>query len=182
MKILVVYASRHGATKTIAERIAVTLGAAGHQVAVRPAKAAGEPSGFDAFVIGSAAYFGHWRKEALQFARQNRDLLAERPVWLFSSGPLGTESMDARGQDPRQTAEPAEIAALNEAIRPRDHHVFFGALDPSKLGFRERVIRAMPAGHRLLPEGDFRDWQEIEAWAAGIAVALVGEPASAAEV
>lgn len=47
--------------------------------------------------------------------------------------------------------------------------MLLGALDPSKLGFRERAIRSLPAGRALLPEGDFRDWAEIEGWAAGIA-------------
>ena len=38
-------------------------------------------------------------------------------------------------------------------------------LDPTKLGFSERAIRKLPAARALLPEGDFRDWTEIDAWA-----------------
>ncbi|MDP1803810.1 MAG: hypothetical protein Q8K72_01455, partial [Acidimicrobiales bacterium] len=54
---------------------------------------------------------------------------------------------------------------------------FFGALDPGKLGFRDRAMRTLPAGRALFPEGDFRDWPDIDAWAAGIAVELTAEPA-----
>jgi menaquinone-dependent protoporphyrinogen oxidase len=178
MNALVAYASKHGATQGIAERISEQLRAAGINTNGQPVFAVEDLSGYDAFVIGSAAYIGHWQKEATEFVRRNQAVLAERPTWLFSSGPLGTEPTDAQGRDQRAAAEPNEIADLREAIHPRDHCVFFGALDPRKLGFRDRAIRTLPAGRALLPEGDFRDWADIEAWASGIANALA--PMSAA--
>ncbi len=174
---LVAYASKHGATREIAERIAETLTAAGQDAEARPVGEAGDVSGYDAFVIGSAAYLGHWLKEAVEFVRRNQAVLVGRPVWLFSSGPLGMEATDAEGRDLREAAQPKETAELKEAIHAREHRVFFGALDPSKLGFRDRAIRALPAGRALLPEGDFRDWAEIETWATGIARDLALLPA-----
>ena len=123
---------------------------------------------YGAFVIGSAVYMGHRQKEAVQFVRRNRAVLAGRPGWLFSSGPLGTEPTDAEGQD-LTAAAPKEIAGFKEAIAPRGHQVFFGVLDPGRLGLGERALRKLPAGRALLPERDFRDWAQIEAWASGIA-------------
>jgi hypothetical protein len=41
----------------------------------------------------------------------------------------------------------------------------------------ERLVALMPAARDALPEGDFRDWPEIEAWAAEIARALRPSPA-----
>jgi menaquinone-dependent protoporphyrinogen oxidase len=169
MAVLVTYASKHDATQEIAERIAQTLAAAGKQAQVRPVSAAGDLAGYGAFVIGSAVYMGHWQKEAVEFVRRNRAVLAGRPVWLFSSGPLGTEPTGAEGQDLTAAAEPKEIAGFKEAIAPRGHQVFFGVLDPGRLGLGERALRKLPAGRALLPEGDFRDWAQIEAWASGIA-------------
>lgn len=177
MKFLVAYASKHGATQAIAERIAARLEATGHTAEAQTVDAAGDPAGYDAVVIGSAAYFGHWQKEATAFVRRHQSILVGMPVWLFSSGPLGTEATDAEGHDLREAAEPKEVAEFRETITPRDHRVFFGALDPETLGFRDRLIRAMPAGRNLLPEGDFRDWPEIEAWAEGIARAAPPAPA-----
>jgi menaquinone-dependent protoporphyrinogen oxidase len=110
--------------------------------------------------------------------RHHRAVLADRPLWLFSSGPLGTETTDAQGQDLRLAAEPEEFEAVEEAAHPRGRRVFFGALDPETLGLRDRLIRALPAGRALLPEGDFRDWTEIEAWARGIAEELARMPAA----
>jgi Flavodoxin len=177
MKILVTYASKHGATVGIAERIAEQLRVAGLDVKAQPMEAAGDLEGYEAFVIGSAAYIGRWLKEAREFVLRNRTLLATRPVWLFSSGPLGTEATDAQGRDQRVAAEPKEIPELRESLHPRDHRVFFGALDPTKLGFRDRAIRILPAGRALLPEGDFRDWSDIDVWAEGIAHELALVPA-----
>ncbi len=169
MSVLVAYATKYGATGEIAERIAGRLRASGLDAEAQPVGAAGDLSGYEAFVIGSAAYMGRWLKEAAGFVRRNRAALAGRPVWLFSSGPLGTEATDAQGRDLRELAEPKEFAEFREAIGPRGTRVFFGALDPGRLGLRDRLVRAMPAGRALLPEGDFRDWQAIEAWAGQIA-------------
>ncbi len=169
MSILVAYASKHGATQGIAERITEKLVASGQKAQARSVKAAGDLADYDAFVIGSAAYMGSWLKEAAEFVRRNRATIAAQPVWLFSSGPLGTETRDAQGRDLLVVSEPKEFAEFKESIKPRGLQVFFGALDPSKLAFSERLIRSMPAGRALLPEGDFRDWTAIEGWAERIA-------------
>jgi len=169
---LVAYASKHGATGEIAERIAETLTAAGRHADARPVQEAGDLAGYEGFVIGSAAYSTHWLKDATAFVRSNRDLLAQRPVWLFSSGPLGAEATDTDGIDLRAVFEPKEIRGLQVAIQPRDHRVFFGALDPSRLSFAEGSCLRLPATRAILPEGDFRDWAQIEQWARGIALEM----------
>lgn len=169
MTVLVGYSSKYGATQGIAERIAGKLRASGQEAQALPVTAVGDLAGYSAFVIGSAAYMGSWRKEATDFVWRNRALLATRPVWLFSSGPLGAVATDAQGRDLLAEAEPKEFAEFRETIKPRALQVFFGTLDPSKLGLSDRLIRRMPAGRAMLPEGDFRDWQAIEAWAEGIA-------------
>ncbi len=171
MHVLVAYASRHGATRGIAERIALTLQNAGLQVTCRPVGEVERIDGYDAFVIGSAAYMYHWLKEASLFVRRHRAVLGSRPVWLFSSGPLGTAEVAPDGRDVRVSAMPKGLAELAIDVHARDERVFFGAYDPGAppIGLAERLMRLMPAGREALPTGDFRDWAEIEAWAAGIA-------------
>ena len=175
MKAVVVYASKYGSTRRIAEFIAERLRHEGTQAEARPADAVHNPGDYDAIVVGSAVYMMRWLKEAVEFVRRNRAVLANRPVWLFSSGPLGS---DASVNDPK--LEPKEIAEFREAIDPRDHRVFFGALDAGKLGFAHQMMRKLPAARAMLPEGDFRNWKEIEAWASSIARALEA-PQSASE-
>lgn len=168
MRVLVAYASKHGATKGIADHIGNGLRHSGHAVDVRPAETPGDPSAYDAFVIGSAAYAGHWLRPARSMVRKNKELLSHKPVWLFSSGPLG-EAVDAKGRDQREASVPKEAAEF-EAIHPRDFHVFFGALDVDKLSAWERALPKMiPALRRLMPEGDYRDWQDIDGWTDSIA-------------
>jgi len=175
MKAIVVYASKYGSTKRIAEFIAEKLQQLGVQAEARPADDVHNPGDYDAIVVGSAVYMTHWLKEATEFVQRNRAVLANWPVWLFSSGPLDS---DASVNDPK--LEPKEIAELREAINPRDHRVFFGALDAGKLGFAHQMMRKLPAARAMLPEGDFRNWNDIEAWASSIARALEA-PQSASE-
>lgn len=183
MKVLVAYASRHGATRGIADRIAQTLERNGLEITTGPVDDVGAVDQYDAFVIGSAAYMGGWLKEATQFVRRHRSLLASRPVWLFSSGPVGAEMVDAKGRDVIEASVPKEFAEFADALQPRDRRIFFGAYDPDAepVGLMERmgaVFTRMPAVREALPAGDFRDWPQIEAWADGIAREL--QPVAAA--
>ena len=169
MKVLVGYSSKYGATEGIAERIAATLRTAGQDATALPLADVADPSAYDAFVIGGGAYMGSWRKDATRFVRRHRDLLASRPVWLFSSGPLGTKLRDAQGRDVLAQARPKQFEEYADSIKPRAMQVFFGALDVARLRGRDRLVSLIPAVEDVMPVGDFRDWPAIEAWAEGIA-------------
>lgn len=171
MRVLVAYASRHGATVGIAERIAAGLVAAGISAEARSVKDVREVSSYEAFVIGSAAYMFHWLKEATAFAKRHRTVLAARPTWLFSSGPLGTDLVDEEGRDIFEASRPKEFEELQMMLRPRETRVFFGAWDPDApaIGIGERFLKLMPASKAALPSGDFRDWPAIDGWATDIA-------------
>jgi menaquinone-dependent protoporphyrinogen oxidase len=176
-RVLVVYASRHGATAGIAKRIGEVLRSSGDIYAlVADAAEKPDPKEFDAYVIGSAAYVGKWEKAAVDFVHRHQALLASKPVWLFSSGPVGTERIDKKGQSVLQ--DPSTVTELRPILRPRGTQVFFGAWDPSvpSASFAEQIVRRLPAVKDLLPTGDFREWPVIEAWAREIATAIL-EPA-----
>ena len=173
MKVLVAYASRHGATRGIAERVAQTLERRAIDVTVQQAEHAGSIASYDAVVVGSAAYNHHWLKEATRFVQRNRAILASRPVWLFSSGPIGTDVVDPKGRDVVEASVPREFGEF-ATIHPRDRRVFFGAYDPDAkpIGLVERLgapFMRMSAIRDSMPSGDFRDWPAIDAWAEGIA-------------
>lgn len=184
MRVLIVHASRYGSTQGIAERIGETLRQHGIETTVKSVRDAGDPAGYDAVVIGSAAYYFRWMKKAAEFVRRHREALAERPVWLFSSGPLGTEARDSEGRDKREVTVPKEIAEFTESIHPREHRVFFGALIREKLGFAHRLMLKLPVNkdNAIFPLGDFRNWKEIDAWAGEIAEALKPSADSATPV
>ena len=181
MTVLVAYASRHGATRGIAERIAARLTHDGVPAEALDVSQVRDPSVYDAIVVGSAAYMFRWLKAASRFVERNRAILAARPVWIFSSGPLGTDRIDAKGRDALVASEPKDIAELRTWLHPRGERVFFGALDLSAppVGLAERFTRLMPAARNALPVGDFRDWPAIDGWADEIAAQL-GRPATGA--
>jgi len=178
MKVLVAYASKHGATKGIADFIGERLRQGGMQVDVFDVDQVKSVGGYDAFVIGSALYMFHWQKEATKFVSRNKSTLGTRPVWLFSSGPVGKEKINSKGQDLLDplVSGPKEIDELREELHPRDHRIFFGVLDATKLGFFYNQMRKSATIRESLPEGDFRDWKEIEAWTEGIARSLEETP------
>ncbi len=165
MKILVAYGSHLGSTAAIAERVGSTLTSAGLEVIVQPAVDTVAIEPFDAFVIGGGTYGGRWHPDAVAFLRQHAEVLVSKPVWLFSSGPLGSVDAD-------QAREPVEIAELAPLVKARGHVIFAGSHDratveSSELGRLERFI-----AKRFIPEGDWRDWPAIDDWARGIAVEL----------
>ena len=176
MTVLVGYSSKYGATEGIAERIAAALQSAGVDAEAHPVRDVHDPSRFDAFVIGASAYMGSWRKDATRFVQHHRDLLTARPVWLFSSGPLGTEKTDDQGRDMLTQAVPKQFAEFTDSLSPRGTQVFYGAMDTSKLRGRDRLVGKIPAVEKILPDGDFRDWSAIDAWATTIAQELSSSP------
>jgi len=158
MTVLVTYATKHGSTREIAEAIATTLVDRGIPTDALAVDTIADVGPYEAVVLGSAVYMGKWLKEATEFTRRHREQLTARPLWLFSSGPLGTDVVDDEEQ-------PKELAELREMLEPRDHRLFYGALARDALVFGERMImKAVKA-----PEGDFRDWDDIRTWAATIA-------------
>ena len=70
-KVLVVYASRHGATRGIAQRIGDVLRSEGLEAEVAPADHAAGVGTADAVVVGSAVYMGSWLKEGIDFIKRN---------------------------------------------------------------------------------------------------------------
>ncbi len=163
MRVLVAVASKHGATTEIGTAVAETLRAYGFETVVRPPDEVLTLDGFDAVVLGSAVYMGRWLESARTCAVNHEAGLRARPTWLFSSGPVG--------DPPKPTEDPAEIAGIMKATGAREHRLFAGELQKARLGFGERaVVTALRA-----PDGDFRPWKEIRAWAAEIVAALRAE-------
>ena len=166
-RVLVAAASRHGATQEIARAIAARLTEppSGLTAMAVPVDQDPDPQSFAAVVLGSAVYMGRWLEPARTYAAAHAAALRSRPVWLFSSGPIG--------EPPFPPDEPHDAAPLLQLTGAREHRVFPGRLDKAGLGFAERaMVTAMRA-----PIGDFRDWNAVRSWADLIAAALVGAPA-----
>jgi len=136
--LLVAYASRHGSTQGVAERIGARLRECGAGVGVRRVE---DPDltgigHYDAVVLGSPVYSRRWLPEADRF----------------------------RG-GPRRPARRASGVALQRG------DLRGGVIDRHQWPFFSRLF-FWSLGGRL---GDNRDWDEIDAWARGIAEAALPE-------
>jgi menaquinone-dependent protoporphyrinogen oxidase len=160
MRVLITAATKHGATGEIAQVIGEALRERGLDPTVLEPERVDTVDGYDAVVLGSAVYAGHWLKPARELVARCGDALAARPVWLFSSGPVG--------DPPKPEEDPVDVAEVVAATGAREHRVFAGKLVRKQLTFPERAI----VSALRVPEGDFRDWAAISGWAASIATAL----------
>lgn len=161
-RVLVAFASKLGSTREIAEAIAAELRAAGLHASALPVREVRRLEGWDAVVLGSALYAAHWQRDARRFVARFHGTLAERPLWLFSSGPLDARLAAA------DLPISAHAVAITGGLGARDHRTFGGRLAPDA-----------PIDPQVLsthPIGDFRDWVAIRAYATTIADALIAEP------
>lgn len=158
--VLVTFASERGSTAEIADAIGATLREAGRSAEVLPVRDARDLTRWNAVVVVSAVYMGRWRPEAVRLLKLHRQALAGRPVWLVQSGPLD------RSAEESAIPLPDKVARLADAIGVRGHATFGGKLAADAHGFvASKMVRAGTSG-------DFRNFEQIRAWALGVARAL----------
>ncbi|QII07980.1 protoporphyrinogen oxidase [Rhodococcoides fascians A25f] len=162
MRVLIATASRHGSTRELGQwlgtamtaRLADTATSA--TVDVRDAADVDSIAEYDAVVIGSGVYMGRWLGDARSLVAREQSELETRPVWLFSSGPIGDSSPSAKSSNG------------SKAPWAIEHKVFGGKLDRSTLSrFERAVVRMINAG-----DGDDRSRAEVDEWAGTICRAL----------
>ena len=163
-KILVAYASRAGSTGEVAEAIGQVLCDGGAAVDVRLAKEVTDLSPYRAVVVGSGIRVGKWLPEAVEFVERHRELLSRMPVACFAVCLTLKEDTE---ENRREVA--AYLDPVRDLVQPVDVGLFAGVMDYNKLPFIFRLMmKAMGS-----PEGDFRDWEAIRAWAGQVRAHLV---------
>ncbi|MCL2019623.1 MAG: flavodoxin domain-containing protein [Oscillospiraceae bacterium] len=133
MKTLIFYATKHGATREAAERIAKRIsGATLHELKRSDIPALTE---FDCVILGSSIYIGSIRKEAKTFLAQNSEVLKNKKFGLFLCGLQADEEKQLFASN-----FPSDILAAAKATS------FLGGIfDPKKAGFMERLIMKIVA-------------------------------------
>lgn len=169
MVVLVGYASEHGSTQGIAERIAQDLTRQGLAVEISAMADVTDVARYRAAVLGSAIHAGAWLPAGREFVERHADRLRDVPVWLFSVSTVGDE--DAMFPDVvasrlrAMRKETAEIGSFRRALHVREHHNFTGAIQREHWPQSGRVFFRSMAGRY----GDHRNWPAIDAWADRIA-------------
>jgi menaquinone-dependent protoporphyrinogen oxidase len=108
---------------------------------------------YDVVVLGAAIYNAKWHADAHQFLSQHQDALSQRPVAIFTLGPLSASEAAKRNSHRQLDIELAKYHWL----KPVAVEIFAGKYDPSKPGLN--------FFERFLPARDYRNWDAIRAWA-----------------
>jgi menaquinone-dependent protoporphyrinogen oxidase len=150
VRVLVTVASKHGSTYEIAKEIGSELATRGMDVSVVPVQDVQTTDEYDAVILGSAIHMGQWMKPAKEFAARETAILASRPVWLFSSGPVTNRS---KPDDPADRRQGDQIA---ESLAAREHRVFRGKRQTwtERRRARARADRESPFGRSARLGGD----------------------------
>ena len=157
-KILLAYASVHGSTQEIAERIAETMRKDGVVVDLQPARKVHTLSEYRAVVLGAPIYMFHLHKDALNFISRHKDtLMGGLPIAIFAGGPI--EIGKDQWADVRKNLD-QELAKF-PWLKPIAVEVVGGRFDPTNLNFPYNLIPAL----KQTPAADLRDWEAIRIWA-----------------
>ena len=152
MNVLIVFGSKAGGTKGLADMIGAELAGRGHAVTVSDAAKAAVGQDVQAVIVAGALYSGSWHGDAVVFVRKNRELLSGLPTWLVSSGPLdGKADLGALPPTP-------VVAKLAAEIGARGTETFGGVLDENAKGFIAKSMVKHGKG------GDFRSPEHVAAW------------------
>ncbi|MET9903846.1 flavodoxin domain-containing protein [Streptomyces sp. NPDC006446] len=162
-RILVAYGSTNGSTARIAETVAEVLCKEGMSAEALPAGSVTSVEPYDAVVVGGGLYAGRWHKDARRFVRRHRHALAGLPLWFFSSGPLDPSASE------RDIPPVPAVKRAMDRLDVTEHVTFGGCLEEGAKGFIARKIVSSGKG------GDFRDFEQIEGWAACIGKMLTAE-------
>ena len=179
-EILVAYATRYGSTKEVAETVAATLEEQGLEVEVKATGEVRSLDGFGAVVLGTPLYMGALHKDVRALLERQHAALEQTPLALFALGPISA----ADGVEGSRKQLDAALAKL-PWLSPVATEVFVGAYDPTRLGFKDKMVAALPASPlHGEPAHDERDWEAIRGWARAMSGRLgggeePGRPASA---
>ncbi|MBA4417916.1 MAG: flavodoxin [Syntrophus sp. (in: bacteria)] len=158
-RVLIAYASKYGSTGGVADAIGKELCSKGVAADVVLIKNANNISSYQGVIIGSAIYMGKWMSEAVDFVKENKDILCKVPVAYFLVGMTLARPTEENRAKALSYMDPI-LKAVPE-IKPVGIGTFAGTMDYNNLSWiNKKILKS-----KGTPEGDFRDWNEIRAWA-----------------
>lgn len=131
MKTLILYATKHGATKEIAQELAQALeGATLWDLKRQPLPSLND---YDCVILGSSVYAGMLRKEAKAFAQENEKELRGKTLGLFLSAfTPGEPEKYLQSNYPKTLVDSAKAKAT-----------LGGIFDPAQSGFFDQLVMKM---------------------------------------
>jgi len=153
-RVLVTYGSWWGSTAEVAQEIGKVLREAGAEVDVLPAGKVKGADGYQAVIIGSGIRAGRCKGDVTQFISRNQAALAQVPVAVFVVCLQLQEDTPDNREQARTFAK-----TITDSVKSVSVGLFAGALTAARAPFFMKFIV------RSMPQGDWRDWPAIRAWA-----------------
>lgn len=165
--IAIIYASTEGQTRRIAEHMARSVRAAGHQALVLDFRElyGGPPPAAGGIIIGASVHVGHHPEELESWIREHREALESGPSAFFSV------SLSAAGAQPGAKVEAGEYISdfLNRTgWHPDTATAFAGALRYTRYGWFKRMLMRFIASRSGSTDLDthrdyeYTDWEAVE--------------------
>ncbi len=153
-QILVAYASGSGSTREVAESIAAEIEKQGLATVVQNVSEVANVTSYGGIVIGSSIRIGRWLPEAVACLERIKAEVGEKPVAYFTTCLTMVDDTKENRETVLDYMEPLLLKIAPE-IQPIGLGLFAGSLDPAR--------QAIMVGEG--PQGDYRDWDVIRAWA-----------------
>ena len=154
-KILVAYASKAGSTIEIANHIAENIAESGNTVDVLPVNKVEDLTAYQAVILGSAIRIGAVLPEISKFVETNKEILRTKSLSFCSLYDVKEDT-----EENRKTVSDY-LEPIRNVVQPTSEGQFAGVMDLTKLNLIERLMmKSMKT-----PQGDFRDWDQIDKWA-----------------
>lgn len=160
-KVLIAYATRAGSTFEVAQRIGEILREFEHSVDLMNVKEVRSIDNYDFVVIGSAVRMFKLLPETIRFASKFQNSLKNTKTAYFLVCLTVKEKTD---ENIKRAME--YLNTLIQAKEPIKIGLFAGVMNYEKLS---SIFRFMFKRGNGIPEGDFRNWTEIEDWAKELA-------------
>jgi menaquinone-dependent protoporphyrinogen oxidase len=161
-KILIVYDSKLGSTKGIAEYIGKILLASGTEVEVKHISETIELTEYKTVIIGSAIRYSNWLRPIRKFVKENRDILQSKSIYYF----FVCLAKVGKTESARKEVENIEKNVLKNApeIKPKSIGKFAGTLSYKGIPIYLSIILKLFMKIKGLKPGDYRQWDEIKDW------------------
>lgn len=193
-KILVAYSTKCESSGDVAEAIGKALREGGAMVDVYPVRDVTEMSPYGSVIVGGPILYGMWHSQAVNFLKRRQEALSRIPVAYFITCLELTKVSEERERDVAIYLDPSlgrpprvkgklsffekthllsgfldPVLKKVPQVKPFSVGVFRGKLDYSELDFiSSLVMKFIWLIYKRAPEGDFRNWEAIQSWAASL--------------
>ncbi|GJM42733.1 MAG: hypothetical protein DHS20C20_30150 [Ardenticatenaceae bacterium] len=162
-RILVAYASGSGSTREVAEAIAAEIEGDGLSTILQNMSEIENIHLYDGVILGSSIRIGRWLPEAIACIERIKEDLPDTLVAYFTTCLTMIEDTEENRDVVLNYMKP--LLTLAPEVKPIGLGLFAGSLDPER--------RAIISGG---PQGDYRNWNAIRAWAKEIRTVFLSHP------